>query len=83
MRYFSRLRGYTTLVFDNRGVGHSDSPKGAYRTSDLAMDTVELLKFIGWIDDDENEGGEVEKNSLNVVGVSMGGMIAQELVSFF
>lgn len=76
LSYFSSLPGYSTLVFDNRGVGHSDSPKGAYKTSEMAKDIVELLQEVGWIK--EGEEGEAD---LNVVGVSMGGMIALELVS--
>ena len=64
-------------MFDNRGVGHSDSPKGAYKTSEMAKDIVELLQEVGWI----KEGEEGVEANLNVVGVSMGGMIALELVS--
>ncbi|GAA5888792.1 hypothetical protein JCM16303_003014 [Sporobolomyces ruberrimus] len=71
LRYFSSLSGYSTLVFDNRGVGHSDSPSGAYKTSEMAKDVEELLQHVGWIDREEEK--------LNVVGVSMGGMIALEL----
>jgi len=77
LSYFSSLPGYSTLVFDNRGVGHSDSPKGAYKTSEMAKDIVELLQEVGWI----KEGEEGVEANLNVVGVSMGGMIALELVS--
>ncbi|KAI5481286.1 alpha/beta hydrolase, epoxide hydrolase-like protein [Pseudohyphozyma bogoriensis] len=69
VKYFGSKPGYSVLVFDNRGVGSSDSPKGRYSTKEMAQDTVELLDFIGW----------KEKRSLNVVGVSMGGMIIQEL----
>lgn len=58
------------LVFDNRGVGNSDSPGGRYRTSEMALDVVDLLDFLGW----------TERRQLHVVGVSMGGMIIQELV---
>lgn len=52
-------------------VGHSDTPWGLYSTSEMAKDLIDLLEFLGWSAD----------QSLNVVGVSMGGMIAQELVS--
>lgn len=69
--YFARLPGYAVLVFDNRGVGWSDSPGWSYTTREMALDVVELLDFLGWTQD----------RSLNVVGVSMGGMIAQQLVS--
>ncbi|GAA6055715.1 hypothetical protein JCM3770_001034 [Rhodotorula araucariae] len=67
--YFSSLPGYAVLVFDNRGVGWSDTPAGMYSTSEMAKDVKELLDFLAW----------TEERSLNIVGVSMGGMIAQEL----
>lgn len=56
---------------DNRGVGWSDTPSGAYSTEEMARDTIEVLDHIGW----------TAQRSLSVVGVSMGGMIAQQLVS--
>ncbi|GAA5875242.1 hypothetical protein JCM3774_004181 [Rhodotorula dairenensis] len=67
--YFARLPGYAVLVFDNRGVGWSDSPGWSYTTREMALDLVELLDFLGW----------TQARTLNVVGVSMGGMIAQQL----
>jgi len=62
---------YSCLVFDNRGMGESDKPVMRYSTSEMAKDVVELLDYVGW----------VEERSVHVVGISMGGMIAQELVS--
>ena len=62
---------YTCLVFDNRGMGLSDKPLLRYTTSEMAKDVVELLDHVGWTKD----------RSVHVVGISMGGMIAQELVS--
>lgn len=61
---------YTTLVFDNRGMGESGKPLLRYTTSEMARDLVELLDHVGWTED----------RSVHVVGISMGGMIAQELV---
>lgn len=61
---------YSCLIFDNRGMGESDVPFLRYSTSEMARDVLELLGHVGWV-------GERE---LNVVGISMGGMIAQELV---
>lgn len=61
---------YTCLVFDNRGMGESDKPILRYTTSEMAKDVVELLNHVGWQD----------SRSIHVVGISMGGMIAQELV---
>ncbi len=73
------------LVFDNRGVGHSSVPKGPYtyvdvwmslshhshihvhRTRNMADDAIALLNYVGW----------TEARDLHVVGVSLGGMIAQ------
>lgn len=61
---------YSCLVFDNRGMGLSDKPLLRYTTSEMAKDVVELLDHVGW----------TEPRSVHVVGISMGGMIAQELV---
>ena len=60
---------YTCLVFDNRGMGESDKPILRYTTTEMAKDVIELLDHIGW----------TSNSSVNVVGMSMGGMIAQEL----
>lgn len=51
-------------------MGDSDKPLLRYTTSEMAKDIVELLDHVGWKD----------KRSIHVVGISMGGMIAQELV---
>ncbi|KAK3713019.1 hypothetical protein LTR37_008704 [Vermiconidia calcicola] len=60
---------YSCLIFDNRGVGASDKPLLRYTTSEMARDVIELLEHVGW----------TERRSVHVVGISMGGMIAQEL----
>ncbi len=69
---FGHTRGdrYTVLVYDLRGAGQSGKPLGRYSTSDMAKDTVELLDHVGWT-------GE---RQVHVIGVSMGGMVGQELV---
>ncbi|KAI9441694.1 alpha/beta-hydrolase [Lactarius indigo] len=69
VKYFGRLPQYSVLLFDNRGTGNSDTPKGPYSTSAMAEDVIILLDFIGW----------TESRSLHIVGLSLGGMIAQEL----
>ncbi|KAL9937192.1 hypothetical protein V8E36_003601 [Tilletia maclaganii] len=61
---------YSTLVFDQRGFGSSDVPKGRYRTSDMAYDLLSLLEDLRWID---------EPRQIHLVGVSMGGMVTLEL----
>ncbi|MCJ1437799.1 hypothetical protein MMC27_007186 [Xylographa pallens] len=56
--------GFRVLSFDNRGVGLSDQPLGPYTAALLADDTKALVTALG-----------VER--FHLVGVSMGGMIAQ------
>ncbi|KAI0664971.1 alpha/beta-hydrolase [Cubamyces menziesii] len=69
VQHFGRKPEYSVLVFDNRGVGNSGAPRGPYTTSGMADDVVTLLDYVGW----------KEPRQIHVVGVSLGGMIAQEL----
>lgn len=55
---------FQVIAFDNRGVGQSDKPAGAYTAQMLAADTLGLLDALG-----------IEKASL--MGHSMGGFVAQ------
>jgi 3-oxoadipate enol-lactonase len=54
------------LVFDNRGVGRSAKPPGPYTTAQLADDCARLMDSVGIARAD-------------VVAISLGGAIAQEL----
>ncbi|MCJ1405012.1 hypothetical protein MMC11_008238 [Xylographa trunciseda] len=56
--------GYRVLSFDNRGVGRSDHPPGPYTAELLADDAKALVEALGM-------------GRVCLVGVSMGGMIAQ------
>ncbi len=58
---------YHVIAFDNRGAGRTTQPEAAYSIPQMAGDTAALLEHL-------------RVASAHVVGASMGGMIAQELV---
>ena len=66
---------YSVLILDNRGMGDSDKPIMRYSTKEMALDAVEVLEHVGFID----PNGPADSRSVHVIGLSMGGMVAQEL----
>lgn len=57
---------HQVILFDNRGTGHSEKLTTAYTMTDLALDTISVLDALN-----------IRK--AHVLGVSMGGMIAQHV----
>src|SRR5436309_13185099 len=57
---------YRLTTFDNRGVGRSSTPDGAFRIADFAADTAALMDAL-------------EPELAHAVGSSRGGAIAQHL----
>ncbi len=53
------------LAYDQRGLGRTAAPRGPYTMADYADDAAALLDAIGW-------------DRCAVIGVSFGGMVAQE-----
>lgn len=56
---------FDVLAQDQRGLGNTSVPAGPYQMSDYAADAAALLDYVGW-------------TRCRVVGVSFGGMVAQE-----
>jgi 3-oxoadipate enol-lactonase len=59
-------KGFDLLAYDQRGLGQSDKPDLPYSMADYADDAAALMADQGW-------------DQALVVGVSFGGMVAQEL----
>lgn len=59
-------RMFTLLAYDQRGLGRSGKPDRPYSMADYADDAAALMAAVGW-------------DSARVIGVSFGGMVAQEL----
>src|SRR5215207_2055432 len=59
-------RDFELILYDHRGLGRSAPHEGAFTIADLAGDAAALLDGLG-LDD------------AHVLGISMGGMVAQEL----
>jgi 3-oxoadipate enol-lactonase len=57
---------HRTVIFDNRDVGRSTMADGPYEITDMAADTLALADALGL-------------DSFHLLGVSMGGAIAQEM----
>jgi pimeloyl-ACP methyl ester carboxylesterase len=57
---------FRVLAFDNRGSGRSGRPKGPYSLAQLTADALAVLDAAG-------------EESAHVYGISLGGMVAQEL----
>jgi 3-oxoadipate enol-lactonase len=60
-------KAFDMISYDQRGLGRSDKPDERYSMADYADDAAALMETQGW-------------NEAHVVGVSFGGMVAQELV---
>jgi 3-oxoadipate enol-lactonase len=57
---------FTILAYDHRGLGQTEKPDTVYTMNEYADDAAALLNSQGW-------------TSCHVIGVSFGGMVAQEL----
>jgi 3-oxoadipate enol-lactonase len=58
---------FDVLSYDQRGLGQTSKPDQTYTMADYADDAARLMDFVGW-------------KSARVIGVSFGGIVAQEFV---
>lgn len=58
---------FDIVAYDHRGIGDSTDVDGPFTIAELADDAAALLDAVGWDD-------------AHIFGISMGGMVAQELV---
>ena len=61
------VRRHTVIQFDNRGVGRSDVPSGDILIEEMAADAAAVVEAAGL-------------GPVHLVGLSMGGLIAQEML---
>jgi 3-oxoadipate enol-lactonase len=59
-------KAFDLVAYDQRGLGRSEKPDAPYTMADYADDAAGLMDHVGW-------------GSARVIGVSFGGMVAQEL----
>ena len=59
-------RGFDVVRFDNRDAGRATATSGGYLLADMAADALAVVDDVGW-------------STAHVFGMSMGGMIAQQL----
>ncbi|MCW3015562.1 MAG: alpha/beta fold hydrolase [Solirubrobacterales bacterium] len=65
--FLAELEGdFHTVAYDHRGIGLSPPTNAAFTIAELADDAAGMLDTVGW-------------DSAHVLGISMGGMVAQEL----
>ncbi|CAK7221211.1 hypothetical protein SCUCBS95973_004417 [Sporothrix curviconia] len=82
-----RYKEYSVLLLDNRGMGDSDRPLMRYSTRDMALDALEVLEHVGFVaapststsTSTSPSTSKPDARSVHIVGLSMGGMVAQEL----